>query len=158
MKIEELKNAVLILALVALIVGASVLILDKFAETVKTPTTVAYGSENVTLAGGAGTLTHDDVTALNAIGNSSVNFTVGTQVNLSSGLGGTIVSSYPSVPNGSYYVGYAYKANNSASSGVVAGRDAVSTVSTDWLGIIVVIIALAVILGMIIRSFGGQRR
>lgn len=84
MEIGQLYQFVLVIALVALIVGVSILVLDKFSQT-----------SGVTPAA---------QTALNA------------------------------------------------------SRDAISTVSTDWLGIIVVIGALAVILFLIIRSFGGQRR
>jgi hypothetical protein len=158
LELKNIQGFVLLLVLTGMLVGVGVLVLDRFGDTAKTSTTIAFGSQNVTLAGGAGTLTNDEVTSLLFLGNSSINFTVGTQVNLTNGELGTILASYPKIVNGSYIVSYVYDADSAATTGLNSGRDAVSSVATDWLSLIVVIGVLALILVLVIRSFVSKGR
>lgn len=43
----------------------------------------------------------------------------------------------------------------SAQTSINAARDALATIATSWLGLIVLVGAMSVILVMVIRSFGG---
>lgn len=45
-----------------------------------------------------------------------------------------------------------------AQTSINASRDAVGTMATVWLGLIVTIGALAIIIVLIVRSFGGAKR
>ena len=155
MEINKLPTVVLMLVLVGLIVGVGVLVFDKFGDAVKDSTTVAYGAENVSLLGGAGTLTNDEVTSLLFLGNTTVNFTVGTQVNLTDGEAGTILATYPVVANGSYFVSYVYDADSSATTNLATSATAVGGIASNWMGLIVTIVVLAIILFFVISSFGA---
>ena len=158
MELKNLQGFVLIIVLVGLLVGVGALILDKFADASKDSTTIAFGSENVTFATGVGTTANDEATSLLAVGNNTVNLTVGTEVNLSNGNLGIITTGL-NFPNQSWFVSYVYDADSSASTGISAGTTAISSISSDWLALIVTIGILALILGLVMAGFvtrGGR--
>jgi len=154
MEINKLTSVTLLLVLVALIVGIGVVIFDKFGEATRNEITVV--DETVAIDTNAGTLAESPVKVLTSFSNSTVTFTVGTQVNVTLSTGALVTSG---VANGDYDATYTYYDDSATTTVMTSGTTAVGGIATNWFGLIVTIVVLALILGLVIRSFGvGGRR
>jgi len=159
MEVKQLYPFALLVLLVAMIIGAGVLALDKFGNAAKVSTVV--DNETVTMASNTGTTTNDDVTALTYVVNASNadvfingNDTATTVINISTA--GVITASIGGAE--SWNVTYTYDADSAATTSIFAGRTEVSNVSTNWLGLIVTIAILSIIIVLIVTGFGKQAR
>ena len=154
MEMKDLTSVVLVLVLVGLIVGVGVLVLDQFGQSVRQINTVV--AEDVTLTTNAGTLTNVPVITFTRFGNSTVNLTTGTDVNVTLASGAIVTNG--ALVDGTYQAYYTYYYNTSATTVLNSGVSAVSGIATNWMALIVTIIVLALILGFVVTSFGNKMR
>lgn len=164
METKAMFPLVIGLILAGVVLGVGVLVLQNFEETELTTTTVS--AENITLINStAVNLAHDRVIAVslvNVTGNvtlAAANYTVG-----STGLEGTYgtitLASTAAVYNGSWaLITYTYDADSGASADIDSTESAISSIASDWLPIIVIAAAAAIVLFLIMGAIGtGSKR
>lgn len=158
MEFEQLQGFILLLVLLGMILGVGVLILDKFGIAVKDSTTIT--NEAVTITSGAGQLANDDVTSMSFFGNETINSSF-TGIDFDEEINWTtagVIAVNGTFTDGAYNASYVYDADSTSTTTLAATTTAVAAISTTWLGLIVTIAILAIILTLVIRSFGGQKR
>lgn len=166
MEFNKLNIFVLSLVLTGLVIGAGILILDKFAvaDTVSTPTVV--NDENLTWVANASTITlnHGNITA-STFGLS--NETDGTPAVSASNytlnaLTGVITvheNESVCVQGSPCYATYTYKDYSTGTAvALIQTRNVIGDISSTWFSLVITIVVLALILTLIIRSFGSGMR
>lgn len=156
MEANQLIPSVLLFVLVGMMVGVGVLALDKTANAAKVSSNVV--DETVVVATGTATATYDDWTALTDFANingsiSEGNFTKNVDVNWT--VGGVIVVNRGKITDGNANLTYTYDADTTATTTLQAGRDEVGKVATVWLGLVITILILAIIITLVVKSFGN---
>ena len=156
MNVQDLAPFVIALLLVGMIAGVGVLTIDKFSVATKTTTSVS--NETITFTDGAGTTANDEVLAITS---AALCNTTAATVTISNAYTGALAIAAP-YNEGEFdgCVYYTYSADSQTSLVLDSGRDAVGSISEDWMGLIVVIGILALVLGLTIAGFShfGKRR
>jgi len=150
MEPKDLYGFVLLIILVSFIIGVGVLALDKLGDSQTTATTTT--NESVVFAGGTGTTAFNDVSALGA------NIYNGSDVwNGATFTGAGVITHNTSAAAGTYNVTYTHQTASvtSAATDDVSGE--ITLIATSWLGLIITIFVLAIIIAMVIGSFGFRR-
>jgi len=150
-EMKELPNAVLVIVLVGIVIGVGVIVLDQFGVAIKQELTY---NDTLTISSGTATATNDDIVSVSYFGNSTLNdttvTTTTTHVNFTSaGVFNVNTSRYG---DGTYTAIYNYDADSSGTTAIFTVRDASDDFVT-WIPVIVIILAAAVILVMVMRSF-----
>ena len=155
MEVNQLYPAIMIIVMTGMILGVGILTFDKFADAAKTPTTL---NETVTFTGPAGSTTYDEVNSVSQMSNGTAscsafnsayacaNWTADGDLSINS-----------TFLDDEYYVVYNYDADSTTTTELGNVRDATATISSSWITLIITVVILAIILGMVIRSFGGRR-
>lgn len=160
MSIGDMYPAVLVLVMVGIVLGVGLFVLSVFGEQIAT----SYNGSQELINASTGTTTLTDasqtnfnmsaLTVLNETGETLTNYTFtgagvitwGTEIVAVEGLVLVNATSYT----------YTYDATNSpeeATTTVIAGL----ATFADWIAIIVVVIAAAIVLGIVLSSFGRRR-
>jgi len=155
MDFKEMYPVIAILIFTGVLLGVGLLVLDSLGTSVKDSTSLV--NESVAIAGAAGTTANDDVTAVAYFGNSSISCTPADTgcVNVTSG---GVISTNSSFANGTYQISYTYDADSTATTTVSSVSSALSPIGSTWMPLLVTVIALAIVLGLIMRSFGASRK
>lgn len=154
METKALPGLVLLFVITGMILGIGILVYDQFGQVTRVSTSVI--NESVAVSSGAGSLAFDNVTALSFFGNITVNDSVtGANVNFTSG--GVLAVDQDVYADASYGVNYVF-ARSSMTTGVMGDlTGAVSPIGSTWLPLIVTVAVLALILTLVIGSFGAGR-
>lgn len=160
--------------MMGMIIGVGLLVLGNFSDATRDTNTVVNETSDSTAsifagtpANGTITLTNIPVRDITRITNSSnyvavedtdynyttSDLTTGT-IRLWNYTGGMFMGSEGTYIN----VTYRYYADNDATEGIDDVVDATSTIPATWLPLIITVLILAIILTLVIRSFGGKRR
>lgn len=159
MELKELQPIVMSLVFIGIILGIGMLIFSNFGDAVKTSTTLS-DNETIAIASGAGTTTNDEVTALTFFGNASNNtvntpdWTFGQDINFTEA-GAITANGY--FQDGNYDIRYTYDADSETTDLMDSMETAIAPIGSTWIGLIVTIVVLAIILGLVIKSFAMQR-
>lgn len=153
METKNLYSLVYMVMAVGLILGVGILVLDYFSDSVKVSSTI---SEMVTISTRAGTTANDEVSAVTSFGNvtyscSPINVAC---VNVSAS---GAISTNTTFTNGNFTLVYTYDKDTYGTTTLSNVIGAISPISTTWLTLIVTVAILALILSMVIRSFGNVR-
>ena len=159
MEVNQLYGFTLLILLVGMVLGVGVLVLDKFSTSVYTD---ANGASNnvVIYTHNYSVLSHSSVTAsgYTAINQSGTTMVLEFDSNDKWGASGAKLIS-PLTSNGTAInISYIYGADSAATDSLQAARAEVSTIATTWLGLIITVSILALILLLVMRSFGGGVR
>jgi len=166
MDVKELYPFTLLIILVAMVIGAGVLALDKFgnaslnAATVVDETFVANNATFVTLGQSTitgSTATYENATVGAAYPTSYFNLDR-TDIYAASRVILTSSGAAAGVNNTNVNISYSYGATTAASTALAAGRTEVANVSSNWLGLVVTIAILSIIIVLIVQGFGRTRR
>ena len=159
MSIGDLYPAILTILMIGLILGVGLYILSTFHDTVAIDYSGTQDAINTST--GTTTLTDaalaefytDDLTAELTNGTASTNFTYTSAGVIS---WGTELSTdqADSLVNVTYT--YNYDASNSPEEAMTTTISGIATFA-DWIAIIVVVIAAAIVLGIVLTSFGRKR-
>lgn len=159
MDVKDLYPFVYVIVLVSLVLGVGVLVFGNFGDAVRISQTVT--NESVTFTAGVGALANSWITSVSFVGNQTVGTGGGgaidfRTVNFSSRGNNSIWvnSTFSSTP---YNVTYTYGQQSSASLIMSNGTSAVTPIATTWIPLIVTVASLAIILLLVIRSFGRRR-
>jgi hypothetical protein len=159
MKLGDAVPAILIVAVVGIVLGIGIIVLDEMGDTQKASTSVA--NETVTTSSGTTTLANDDVTSIVMIQNSSglerwfsgdgvsnvADGTVGATWNWT--VAGVLTTN---ATDNVYNVSYVYDADTTIQGIVHSTRDSIDDFVV-WIPIIVIIVATAIIMGIVLHSF-----
>jgi len=152
MDLNDIAPAVMAMLVIGILIGIGVVVLDEFGSAVKDDTSVV--NETLTTASGTGTLTNDDLTSLSAFKFENdtavyINGNVSTATNVNVTTAGVVKTS---LSDGKYNTSYTYEADSEATTALFGTRDATDDFVT-WLPVIIIILAAAIILGLVMRSF-----
>ena len=160
--VNDIAPVIITLILVSMVLGVGVLVLEKFqVETYDTNTT---SNEIITMAGDGSFAVGNVATAQSrALSIAYFNdrnetgvaiWSPGSDVNISRN--GTVQGAL-NVSDATYNISYSYEADSAASLTSSNAVGALLPVSSTWLPLIVTIFVLAIILGLVIRSFAQTR-
>jgi len=163
--VKTLYTLLIILFLTGMVLGVGILTLGKFVETTKVATEII--NEQVTFASNVSTqLSQDEIIS---IGNYDLyNFTDGSVIYNSTDKGHNFtlvagnwteygVLSLALINNGDYNVTYTYMEFSNSSRAAAYVEDSMMTIPSDWLPLIITISVLAIVLSLVIGSFGRRR-
>lgn len=164
MEYKEIYMVVFVLVIVGFLVGVGMYGLDKFSTASKDITTLTNETINCSLFGRQTkniTLANDEVTEIVEIrNNTQFSFVSGTdfkEVDYYRGQVELINASKWNTAVQHCNVTYKYRANSDASSAIDNTTTEIGNIPNLWLSLIVTIAVLAIILGMITKSFLAKR-
>jgi hypothetical protein len=155
MEVKKLTAFVLLLVFVGMLLGVGVLILDKYSRAVRTTTTVTDGLVNV--SSGAATLSQTYCLTIASVVNTTDGDSYSTSTyNVTYSNPDTCVIS-ADLPNyQKYNITFTYGAASAANSVADDANSAITPIGTTWMALIVTVFILAIILTMVIGSFGAR--
>lgn len=153
MEWEKLPAIVLTLVLIGLIVGVGVLVLDMFGDAAKDDTAL---NETLEVISDTATAGNDEIVSIQYLYNDTVTFTANTHYNFTADGAATITTS--GLADQNYSLNYTYEKDVTTTTTMSSATSAVGGIATDWMALIVTIMVLALILGMVVRSFGKGSR
>lgn len=162
MELRELQPFVIMIILIGMVLAVGLLTLDKLGTAAKDSTIVT--NETVVFLNGAGSTANDDVTSVTYVGNGTADCTVFNTAlwcaNWTTAGAITMNDSTFAGPlvNGSYNVSYVYDADSTTTTVTANTNSALSAIASNWLTLIITIVALAIILTLVIRSFSNRGR
>ena len=163
MEMQELPKAVLVLVMVSLILAVGLLVLNKVDRASRDTTTVITTGYNMTTAGTkdfaqtycidiksvANASTSFDLTTYNVVWTSEDDCAM--SYDLITGCGPTIAQ-YCNIT-------YTYGADNTqAGATLVNVVSALSPIASSWMALIITVVVLAIILVLVLNSFGASRQ
>lgn len=160
MEIREIVPFVLILLFVGMLIGVGTLTLDKYARAVRTTTTKVSTGNNFS-TGSSLDLTDSYCLSVTSIDNGTTTFSLTTyNVTLSNADG--CVFSYSTIAACTLplcNITYTYGAETKSATAATSVNDAITPIASTWLPLVVTVVILAIILTLVISSFGfGNRR
>lgn len=171
MEIKQLYPFILTLIMMGMILGVGLLVIGNFSDATRDTNTVDNETSDNILTGFAGTPNNMTVTLTNTpvrniirITNSSNYVAVlNTDYNVSSLATGSIIL-WNGTSNGMFTgetfvnITYRYYADSKATDALQDVETATGTIPATWLPLIITVMILAIILTLVIRSFGKKRR
>ncbi len=158
MSIGDMYPAVLTIVLVGIVLGVGLYVLSTFHDQIATDYS---GSQNdINTSTGTTTVTDASLTEFNMTNVVAINATAGASyTNFTvTGAGvitwGSNIADNITLANITYT--YTYDATNSPEEAITTTTAGLATFA-DWIAIIVVVIAAAIVLGIVLTSFGGRR-
>ncbi len=160
MELKAIYGFALLLVVVGMILGIGVMTLDKFGVgtynaalkvndslTLRTDVWTALSNPTADLTSRAYTATNVTGSSVDVVCNSNLKWdcrAIKIADNTNIAMNNTVI-------NVTYYYGVA----SVTSAALTNTRTEISTISTTWLGLIVTVVILAIILTLVIQSFGG---
>lgn len=151
MRIQDLYPFVLMMVSLGLLLGVALLTFDYFGDAVKNDRSIV--NESVAIAGFTGSTANDEIVSVSYFGNSSINCAPANSACVNVTSSGTITTN-SSFANSTYDISYIYEADSTATTAATNINTALSGISNTWLALIIVVVMLAIILGIVIKSFG----
>ena len=153
MEFNYMPTAIITIVVIGILIGVGVILLDQFGVAVKTSASPV--NETIAIASSGGTLANDDVTAVTYFGNDTSGFSTDGKyafdVEVNWTRNGTVYVGGNFTDN-DYDISYTYDADSHGTTAVFSARDATDDFVT-WLPVIIIIIATAIILTLVTRSF-----
>ena len=155
MQLNDMAPAVLTIVLIGIVIGVGIITLDRFGVAVKTSTPII--NETIAITSGTGQTTNDDLTSLSYFGNSTpistdmTTIVITEQVNWTN-TGAITINTGNFSTDGNFDISYVYDRDSAATTAVFSARNATDDFVT-WLPVIIIIIAAAIILGLVLGSF-----
>lgn len=154
-ELNDIYKFVFIVISVGMLLGVGILTFDRFGVAVKDRTSIV--NETIAIASSAGSTANDDVASVTYFGNSTINCAPPDTACLNfTTAGGLVVNS--SFADGNYDVSYSYDADSVSTTVMSNMISASSPIASTWLPLIITVLVLAVILTLVINSFGAQRK
>lgn len=145
---------VMTIVIIGIVIGIGVLVLDQFGTVVKISATV--NNETIAMTNGVGTTANDDVTSVFYFVNSTDPDEIRILYNDTEadyGFNFTTAGAIEAAgAGGNYNISYIYDADTPATTATFGTRDAVDDFVT-WIPVIIIILAAAIILGLVTKSF-----
>ena len=154
MELKEIPNIIIILVSVGMLIGVGLLSLSSLEENSSRTSTIV-SSETIAIASLTGNTANGIVTSVTFFGNGTHNTTegnlvFGTTVNWTTA--GAITAS---VGDEDYLISYVYDANTTTTKALHDTNASLLAIPSTWLPLVVVVAMLAIILVLVLRSFGG---
>lgn len=159
MDFKELPKFAMAFVIIGLVVGIGVLLFDQMSTGTYVDRTVANESFLWPQNGSTVALAHGNLTGLTDIHNStgSTYLAGNYSVNLVTGVVTALSNSSGIASGATVYALYVWRDTGSeANIALYAVRDAIGTLATSWLGLIVLVGCLSIILVLVIKSFRNK--
>ena len=159
MSIGDMYPAVLTIVLVGIVLGVGLYVLATFHDQIAT--TVTGGQTSINASTATTTLTESTATNYNVSAITAVNLTGGALTNFTFTGAGVITWGNDIVTNANTMLvnvttTYITDDNDNPATVITSTVTGLSTFA-DWIAIIVVVIAAAIVLGIVLTSFGRKR-
>ena len=152
-----LEVMVITLVMTGLLLGIGIVTISKFGTTVADSTSVVNGT--IVIASGTGGVRSDQgITAVSTFSNATVDYIVylsNDSINWTAD--GVFVVDGAIMGDSTYDLSYVYDQNVTGTDTMVQVVASMAPIASDWLPLIVTVAVLAVILTMILTSFGKRR-
>jgi hypothetical protein len=155
MNIKDLYPFIFIVLSIGMLLGIGIVVLDTFGDAVKRDATIY--NETVAIATQTGSTANDEVSAVSYFGNSTINCIPPDPICVNVSEDGVITTN-SSFSDGSYDITYTYDEDTTGTTAMASAVSAVAPIASTWLPLIVTVFILAIILGLVIKSFTGGRR
>jgi hypothetical protein len=159
MELKDLQNFVMGLILVGVVIGVGVVTLDSLATNQRTDTGVS--NETVTISSAIGSVDFTNLTSVLYFGNDSTN-TDQAGINLTNSVNWTTAGGFTvettRFADGNYNVSYRYSRASTATTAVEQVNDSLTDIPSIWLPLIVTVAILAIVMFLVIRNYGGNKR
>ena len=156
MEVRELPRTIVFLIALSMLIGIGLIVLINFGDAVRTQVAVVNEVVNLTTANVSVSLTYDELVTTvtpvvtnysgTALTTFTIDYTAGTVTRVSA----------LTQANGTYFVDYTYYSDTTATTAMDNVSTAVNAIPATWLGLIVTLMALAIILRLVITSFSGR--
>lgn len=161
MELNNLAPFVLMVVLVGMVLGVGILTFEKTKLAVPNTGNIVNDSFNP-LANTSVALSHGNISAFTQVINDSQDVISAASYTVDS-TAGTInfTENHTGCGTGgdTCYATYTYKEYSTVTATALDSVSSeVSGISSNWLGLVVTVLVLAIILGLVIRSFGSARR
>ena len=156
MEFKDLYPVVILLVMVGMLLGIGVLVFSLFGDAAKEDALVL--DESISIASGRGTTANDDLVSIQNFGNESTELVAlrsAADFNFSKTGEIRVNSSFLA---GDYIVNYTYGRDTTTTDVLDDSISAVGAISTTWLPLIITVLVLAIILTLVLRSFGTAGR
>lgn len=155
MEAKDLPNFIVLLGLIGILVGVVLTVLGNLENSTKQVVTVV--NESITITSQAGQTDNSNVTAFSMLVNATDPGQVWTSPDVNVTANGA-VSTGANVSNGAFGIWYTANQSTAATTGLKNSVLAINEIPTTWLGLIITISVLALILMIVLRSFGVRGR
>lgn len=151
---KNLPGFILTLILLGMIIGVGLIVLINFGDSARTTTTQVNNSITL-LRNQWVSLTYDELSSFTSLKNSTsytipaANYTVDTT-------NGRIMLLAQKWNNTAAKATYGYYVDSTTTTAMDNISSAVTPIATTWIALIVTVFVLAIILGLVITSFGGR--
>jgi len=164
MEVKNLPEIILMFVMVGMIIGVGIMTFGKFGDAAVESVTILDESLTWPSLNGNMTLAHGNLTSFSQIVNTtgSVYPAANYSIDLTSGRIQIGINDSALLPCGTVAdtctADYVYDEYDTATkTAMSATSTAVGTISSTWLGLIVTILALAIVLGLVIKGFANRR-
>jgi hypothetical protein len=157
MELKNLFNIIFMFVLIGVLIGIGIIVFDNFGDAAKTETTIV--NETVAVVGRAGTTTNDEVQSVTWFGNTTYpcsSFNSATAC-LNWTEAGAITTNSTYLNNANYKIIYSYDADTAATTAVGNTSSALDDISATWLSLLITVTVLAIVLGIVVKSFSNTR-
>lgn len=155
MRMNDLYPFVFLMLSIGVLLGIGIVVLDVFSDAVKDDYTIV--NESIVIAGRTGSTANDEVSAVTYFGNSTYHCTPPDPVCLNYTEDG-VVTTNTTFANATYQITYTYDRDTAGTTALGNVVTAVSPIASTWMPLIVTVFVLAIILGLVIKSFTDGRR
>lgn len=156
MDISDLKPVVLLMIFVGILVGTGLLILANFSDASRDIITATNENHSFLTSGTALTQTEVyEITSIGSTGNGTL--TEGSDWNATIGTSSTTVYIDVAYNNTQQNATYEYYTDSTATTALDNVVTAVTEIPNTWISLIVTIMALAIVLGLVIKVFNTGR-
>lgn len=159
MDVKQLPATIILLIAIGMLLGTGVLILANFGDATRDQASVVGERVNLTVANSSVTLTYDEwvTTVTPTVTNTSGTTLSSTAYTLDYTAGTITRTGASNALDYMYNVSYTYTIDIDATTAMDNINTSLGTISSTWIGLIVTMLALAIILGMVLKSFSGGR-
>jgi hypothetical protein len=156
MNTKDLPSVIILFVFVGMITAVGLIVLVNIGDSARDTITVSAENHSFLTSGTALTNTQvKEITSLSNTANGTL--TENTDWNATIGTTTTTVYVDPSYNNTQFNASYSYYSDTTATTAMDNAISGVTPITTTWISLIVTILALAIILGMVIKSFGANR-
>lgn len=159
MEIKDLTAVVLLFLFVGMLLGVGVLTLDKFGRAARTTTTVVSTGQNLSAASSVD-FSEEYCIGITSVANATASYDV-SKLTYSNADGcaitnagitgcGPALASYCNIT-------YTYGATTTTATAMINTNSAITPIASTWMSLLVTVVILAIILGLVIRSFAQRQ-
>lgn len=155
MDAQQLVPFIVTLLIVGVAIGVGVAILVGVGNAVKANYTV---NETVTVTSKNAVTANDEIVEILGCTNGTNQYNTWTTTASNFSYTASNGTLYTNLSNGDYNLMYTYKKDSAATTALSGTTTSISSIASTWLAIIIIVAVAAIVLGLVMNSFGKNPR